>query len=61
MKEKLSYRLDKITVLDYDSPYTGEKAIQRLVFSDCEHFVTEVRTGEKVSIQARTGVALGLL
>ena len=70
LEEERSYRPDEITVLDYDSPYTGEKAIQRarermdqsynLVFSNCEHFVTEVRTGEKLSIQVRTGVAVAV-
>ena len=70
LEEKRSYRPDEITVLDYESPYTGEKAIQRerermdqsysLFFSNCEHFVTEVRTGEKLSIQVRTGVKWGV-
>ena len=27
----------------------------------CEHFVTEVRTGEKQSIQVRTAVWLGMI
>ena len=68
LEEERSYRPDEITVLDYESPYTGEKAIQRarermdqsynLFFRNCEHFVTEVRTGEKISIQVRTGVTV---
>ena len=60
------YGADEITVLDYDCPYTGQEAIARarermdqgynLVTSNCEHFVTEARTGKKQSIQVRQKV-----
>ena len=59
----VDYRADKITVLDYDCPYTGQEAIARarermdqsysLLTSNCEHFVTEARTGQKQSIQVQ--------
>ena len=48
-------------MLNYECDYPGEKAIARaralvggdynLVWSNCEHFVTEVRTGTPKSIQ----------
>ena len=70
-EEKRPYRPDDITVVEYDSAYSGETAVQRarerkqqcynLVLSNCEHFVTEVRTGEKRSIQVRTAVWLGVI
>ena len=59
----VDYRADEITVLDYDCPYTGQEAIARvrermdqsykLLTSNCEHFVTEARTGQKQSIQVQ--------
>ena len=62
----VDYGADKITVLDYDCPYTGQEAIARarermdqsykLLTSNCEHFVTEARTGKKQSIQVRQKV-----
>ena len=62
----VDYGADEITVLDYDCPYTGQEAIARarermdqgynLVTSNCEHFVTEARTGKKQSIQVRQKV-----
>ena len=70
LEETREYKPDDITVLDYECRYTGEKAVQRarerkiqtynLVFSNCEHFVTEVKTGEKLSIQVRTAVKVGV-
>ena len=70
LEETREYQPKDITVLDYDCVYAGEKAIQRarermiqsydLVFSNCEHFVTEVKTGEKQSIQVRTAVKIGV-
>ena len=70
-EEKRPYRPDDITVVEYDCAYSGETAVQRarerkqqcynLVFSNCEHFVTEVRTGEKQSIQVRTAVKWGMI
>ena len=62
----VDYRADEITVLDYDCPYTGQEVIARarermdqgykLLTSNCEHFVTEARTGKKQSIQVRQKV-----
>ena len=59
----VDYGADKITVLDYDCPYTGQEAIARarermdqsykLLTSNCEHFVTEARTGQEQSIQVQ--------
>ena len=59
----VDYGADEITVLDYDCPYTGKEAIARarermdqgysLLTSNCEHFVTEARTGQKQSIQVQ--------
>ena len=70
-EEKRPYGPDDITVVEYDSAYSGETAVLRarerkqqcynLVFSNCEHFVTEVRTGEKQSIQVRTAVKWGMI
>ena len=64
-----SYQASDIEVLDYECTYTGDKAIQRarermnqtygLMFDNCEHFVTEVKTGKKQSIQVRTAVKVG--
>ena len=69
-EETREYKPSDITVLDYECPYTGDKAIQRarelkmqsynLVSSNCEHFVTEVRTGEKLSSQVRTAVKVAV-
>ena len=69
-EESVVCKPDDITVLDYECSYTGKKAIQRarervtqlysLVFSNCEHFVTEVKTGEKLSIQVQNAVKVGI-
>ena len=50
-------------MLDYDCPYTGQEAIARvrermdqsykLLTSNCEHFVTEARTGQEQSNQVQ--------
>ena len=57
------YKPEQITVLDYDSEYTGQEAVKRARFiringgkynlatNNCEDFVTVVRTGEKLSDQ----------
>ena len=65
-----SYQAKDIEVLDYECSYTGDKAIQRarermnqkynLWVGNCEHFVTEVKTGEKQSIQVQTAVKVGV-
>ena len=67
----VSYQAKDIEVLDYECSYTGDKAIQRarermkqnynLWVGNCEHFVTEVKTGEKQSIQVRTAVKVGFV
>ena len=61
----------KLTLLVYDSPYSREEIIQRarqrigqdyhLLYANCEHFVTEVRTGSAVSLQIETARLLGIL
>lgn len=77
VEEVHTYKPEEITVLDYNSKYMGEQAICRaremangrlggrynLLEDNCEHFVFEVRTGEKKSEQVKDGVlvALGLL
>ena len=70
VEEKKQYSPRNVTFLDYDSPYTGQEAIQRAHeikgkseeythhTSNCEHFVTETRTGEKQSRQIQ-GAELG--
>ena len=65
----IAYQASDIEVLDYECSYTGVKAIQRarermnqkysLMFDNCEHFVTEIKTGKKQSIQVQTGVKMG--
>ena len=59
-----------VTVLDYHSQYTGQQAIRRardmmgeeysLSMGNCEHFVTEARTGEKQSHQVQGAVVAGV-
>ena len=71
--ETVRYKPEKIDVLVYECPYDGDKAIERarermdqdysLLRGNCEHFVTEVKTGRKKSIQVQTavvGAAVGL-
>ena len=79
--EENKYYLPKhITVLEYESEFTGQAAIERaremtgeyydILTNNCEHFVTEVRTGVKQCPQvegavrggvagARSGAAVG--
>ena len=69
IKEEIKcYEPKDVTVLEYHSSYTGQEAIKRarqimregkeyrLVSNNCEHFVTEVRTGEKQSAQIEGAV-----
>ena len=68
LEETKCYRPKDVTVLEYYSSYTGQEAIKRaqrimregteyrLVSNNCEHFVTEVRTGEKQSAQIEGAV-----
>ena len=71
--ETVRYKPEKIDVLVYECPYDGDKAIERarermdqdysLLRGNCEHFVTEVKTGRKKSIQVQAvvvGAAVGL-
>ena len=71
VEEEKCYLPKDITVLEYESPYTGKVAITRareflkkgekydLISSNCEHFVTEARTGVKQSSQVQRGAAGG--
>ena len=72
VEEVLFLRPEDITVLDYECHYTEQRAVWRaqrrigevefsLLWSNCEHFVTEVRTGTAQSIQVQDficGIAL---
>ena len=76
VEELRSCEPNDVTVLDYDCAYVGQEAIDRarerigedynLLWSNCEHFVTEVRTGTAQSIQVQNavkvavGVAIGV-
>ena len=71
VEEVKRYRSYNVTLLDYHSRFTGKKAVRRareimrksnqeaydLLSYNCEHFVTEVRTGEKQSSQVRGAVS----
>ncbi|CAI8010608.1 hypothetical protein GBAR_LOCUS6967 [Geodia barretti] len=58
------YTPDKIIRMVYYSPYNQQEIIERarqrigeyynLLFANCEHFATEVRTGTPVSLQVET-------
>ena len=64
------FRPEEITVLDYNCWFTGQAAIMRaracigedhnLLLSNCEHFVTEVKTGVAQSVQVRDTVKFTL-
>ena len=64
--EYVRYQPVDVTRLVYDFRYTGRRAIMRayyrlgesydLISRNCEHFVTEVRTGAKQSIQVQNAV-----
>ena len=77
VEEVRHYRPEDIEVLDYECQYTGQAAITRArarigeedynpLWSNCEHFVTEVKTGVAQSVQVRdivvtgAGIAVGL-
>ena len=69
VEEVKRYRPEDIEVLDYECQYTGQKAITRarerigedynLFWSNCEHFVTEVKTGVARSVQVHDAVVTG--
>ena len=65
VEEEVSYRPKDLTLLVYDSPFSAVEIVRRarerigqsyynLVFANCEHFVTEVRTRWAVSLQVET-------
>ena len=64
VEEEVSYRPEDLTLLVYDSPFSAVEIVRRahekmgenynLVLANCEHFVTEVRTGRAVSLQVET-------
>ena len=73
VEETVTFEPKQITVLDYECKYPGSKAIERardhhsekygLLKSNCEHFVTEARTGSKSCDQFRLlgqGGAIGV-
>ena len=70
VEEIRSYQPEDITVFDYDCAYSGQNAVRRarersgegynLALSNCEHFVTEVRTGTAQSLQVQTAVKVGI-
>ena len=71
VEEKVvKYTPEEITLLVYECLYSRREIIERarehigesynLFWSNCEHFATEVRTGEKQSLQVQTGVAIGV-
>ena len=70
VKEKdLQYTPKEITLLVYECPYSRWEIIMRarehigesynLLWSNCEHLATKVRTGVKQSLQVQNGVAVG--
>ena len=70
VEEVKRFRPEEITVLDYECQYTGQKVIRRarerigegynLLWSNCEHFVTEVKTGVAQSVQVHDAVTTGV-
>ena len=68
-EKDVQYTPKEITLLVYECPYSRWEIIMRarehigesysLLWSNCEHLATEVRTGEKQSLQVQNGVAVG--
>ena len=68
LEETMSIDPRDVTVLEYDTSHTGQEAVERarqkkkegeeycLLTKNCEHFVTEVRTGKKESAQIEGAV-----
>ena len=64
VEEEVTCRPEDLTLLVYDSHFSGVEIVMRarerigqsynLVFANCEHFVTEVRTEMAVSLQVKT-------
>ena len=71
-EEEKCYEPSDVSVMEYDCQYTGEEAIRRarermeegeeynVVTSNCEHFVTEARTGEKQCLQKKGAIVGGI-
>ena len=71
IEEVKCYRPEDIEVLDYECQYTGLAAIMRararacvgedynIFLNNCEHFVTEVKTGVALSVQVYNTVVTG--
>ena len=70
-EKAVSHRSKDITVLDYESKYNGEEAIAKgrdlygeeysVLTSNCEHFVTEARTGRKSCGQLKKAFMGGVI
>lgn len=71
VEQAISRRPKDITVLDYNSKYNGEAAVARardlygeeynVLTSNCEHFVTEARTGRKSCGQLKKAFLGGVI
>ena len=71
-ERNVRYKREDIIRLVYSSPYSGQEIIRRarrwigkeynLLWSNCEHFATEMRTGTPVSYQVGTlGIILAVV
>ena len=68
-ESNVCYTPEDIILLVYSSPYSRQEIIRRarqwigkeynLLWDNCEHFATEVRTGEGQSLQVKKAVAVG--
>ena len=68
-ENNVHYKPEDIILLVYSSPYSRQEIIGRarqwigkqynLLWDNCEHFATEVRTGEGQSLQVQKAVAVG--
>ena len=68
-EKHVDYKPEDIILLVYSSPYSRQDIIRRarqrigkeyhLLWDNCEHFATEMRTGEGQSRQVQKAVALG--
>ena len=68
-EKNVCYTPEDIILLVYPSPYSTQEIIRRakqrigkeynLLWDNCEHFATEVRTGEGQSLQVQKAVVVG--
>ena len=68
-EKNVCYTPEDIILLVYSSPYSRQEIIRRarlwigkeynLLWDNCEHFATEVRTGEGQSLQVQKAVVVG--